>query len=146
MSFFKIEKTQAYAEFAIYGYNLDVNKLTSMLIPQTNYIGKSEDDIVKTNNLRWSPAESVDEADLWAYSTNQVATAYLEDRLEELIEVFREKTNEINSVRKMYRGCEVIIFIVVHNRQKLFPGIAIRENQISFLAEIGARLEFDIYT
>jgi hypothetical protein len=136
--FYDSRKAQAYAELDIWGNTINPDEITRILgisPTSSNEVG----DIWKLNGKPFFTAS-------WTFETEKkILIENASERLDDLINVFKEKTDELSEIKKIYTDCTIIINIVVYNNQNILPGISIKPEQISFLANIGAGIDFDIY-
>ncbi len=81
----------------------------------------------------------------WTYRTEEKETEDISEQLEDLRFVFEEKSENLNKIRRLFADCTIDVCIVLYNHQKILPGFSINSRQLSFLANIGVNLDFDIY-
>jgi hypothetical protein len=141
---FDPSKAMAYAELEISGKNLDYENISRILNMEINYFRKKSDYSEQGSGVSvYHP--HANRIHRWEYITEEKATYCISERLDDLLLVFKEKTSDIKKKKKMYDECEIKVCIILYNHQKLLPGIVITQEQIAFLAEIGASLDSDIY-
>jgi len=131
-------KTIAYAELAIWGAKIRPHEITEILglVPTFyNEIG----DQCKLNGRHYVCAT-------WEFKTEEITLIEdISEPLNDLIAIFQTSINSLVKIKKNYKNCSITIRIVVHNNQEILPGISLTPKQISFLASIGAGIDYDIY-
>ena len=141
-AFFDEKKCKAYAglEIEIHGENIAAEEITRRLGIEISYIRQAVD--YKNSNIEVAIyPEGVD----WVYQTEKKNTRDLAMPLNELMDVFKDKINKINSIKDTYKECEITIYIEVWNRNKnLLPGMFFSSEQLKFITEIGASFELII--
>ena len=142
---FDSELSKVYAELNILGADIDAQDISKKLGMEIDYVRKEKDySAQKNNSVSVNPARSNKQYTIWTYKAEEKSTVNINERLDELILVFRNKVKELNDIEDKY-DCQINICIVIYNRQKCLPGMDLRQDQIDFLAKIRASIDFDIY-
>ncbi len=143
---FDINYSKAFAELNIFSRKMDIETVSEILKMKVDYIRKKGDySSQKDNTVYVSPAYSDGEIICWTYKAQENKTLNLSAQLDDIIAVFSERICGLKKIKKIYDDCEFVICIVLSNHQSELPAISLSEEQISFIAEIGAKLDFDIY-
>lgn len=125
--FFEPKKCAAYAELAIYAKGMNELLLTEKL------------------GGVFSPAKKEGDLDLWTYRTEKKPTCCVSERVAELMEVFKNRTDTLKNVKEDFDNCIITVNVVVYNDQRLLPGLGLEKEQIRFIADLGASFDVDMY-
>lgn len=146
MELFDLKYTKAYAELNIIGTNLDTDKISKMLGMRVDYVRSHGDySTQKNNSVSISPAIYPGEEAIWTYKTEERETEELGTQLDDIVTSFKDKISALNNIKEIFVGSRINISIVLYNHQKLLPGISLNAEQVAFLSNIGAGIDFDIY-
>jgi hypothetical protein len=83
--------------------------------------------------------------DSWVFSLKEMNCTDIEHLFKKTIEIFGEKTKEINDICEKF-NCEVNVTLVVHMEQYSVPYLNLSKETINFLSTIKTNLTFDIYS
>ena len=136
--YYDSNKTKAYAELHIWGEKIVPTEITDILRispTSSNVVGEL-----------WELGEKPYTVATWEFITEEKPLKEdVTEPLNDLIEVFKERTDDLNMIKQQNNDCTITVHIVVHNDQEVLPGFSISIEQIRFLASIGTGIDYDIY-
>ena len=136
MEFFDKGKSQGYIELDIWGEQVRPKEISQILQVKPTYMNE-KGDISEYGDKPYLVAS-------WEFNTNETSIEDFSIPMDELINVFKDKTGHIREIKRKY-DCIVKVCVVLYNHQPFLPSLGFRDDQIAFLAEIGAQLDYDIY-
>lgn len=131
-----MDKTSVKAEFSIIGDEFDLEVVTKMLnlIPSESY--KKGDDIKGRSIKR---IESC-----WSISTKEEESMDVNEQLDQIIEILKDKVEVLLKLRKMYE-IEYLVMIIVKIENNEKPAMCFGRKFIKFINEIQAEFHIDMY-
>ena len=112
---FDSELSKVYAELNILGADIDAQDISKKLGMEIDYVRKEKDySAQKNNSVSVSPARSNEQYTRWTYKAEEKSTVNINERLDELILVFRNKVQELNDIEDKY-DCQINICIVMNS-------------------------------
>lgn len=130
-----MDKTNVKVEFSIFGDEINPEVITSTLkIKPTRQWLKG--DHIRNDLFR--------KESCWEISTEYEESYDINDQLDKIIDRISDKESEIHSLLKTYNAeCKFEIVIQIENNEK--PAMYITRERITFLNDIRASIDFDLY-
>ena len=133
MSKYYINEVKVY--LAIKGFECEHTEITKILEVEPNEIWKKGELISKP------PCTLRCENNGWAYEIVRNDVIYVQEMIDEVIDIFRDKADNFKKLPKN----SYIYLEIVPCLKKGMPSIAFSKRNIDFLYKIGAEIDFDMY-
>ena len=130
-------QTKVKAEFNLSNDYLNIPKITELMgiSPTVSYI-KGEP-IENRKSLKWKET-------LWAIETEYEETWDINTALEKVVCVLRNKVDTLVKIKEMY-DADIFFVVVVDIVDGDIPVMSLSNEMVSFMASLGARIDFCIY-
>jgi hypothetical protein len=132
-----MSSTKVQACLSIFGEGFlpsDVDELLGIKSTSSHKLGEL---VANSRDIRYKEAS-------WDYETGFKETLFVEDVLEDLLDIFSKK---IDLIRQYARQKSLIckIFVVIEISEKMTPGLFLDKKIIKFANEIEAEIDIDLY-
>ena len=133
------------AILAIFGDVLDHQELSEIvgLNPSTSW-NKGDEIFHKTRSGQVLKLPVVRKEAAWEYSTGPIQTSIFDEMEEYILKIFYDKAQVIRKYVQE-RKLEIKIDVVVEIEGDTMPSISLSRRFISFLKELDAKIDFDMY-
>ncbi|MGE7918300.1 DUF4279 domain-containing protein [Viridibacillus sp. NPDC093762] len=132
-----MRKTNIRVTFSIYGEKMSLTDITDKLNLEPDEYYKKNDPI-KTN-----PVIKKKE-DCWCLDKGAQETLNLNEPLNELLELIREKDNELIEIKRLYNANVKFDIVIIIEDEEL-PAVYLEQEIIQFAGKICADIDFDMY-
>ena len=130
-----MDKTTVMAEFIIYGEHFPIEDVSKRLaLEPTGYHVKGEKIREKVERIET----------FWFINTDYEESVDINDQLNQLIELLKEKENELLTMQSEF-AVEYKFCIVIRVEKNEKPAMYLTQEVIAFISSIKAWVDFDLY-